>query len=334
VIEYAKNKLHIFITLCQMSNLSTVERVKIEKLLEMGGGYVLNLSNSALQRFVAESVNLDVYDEKYLHASGSKANRLRALWEKEPNSTVGKLISDLLEYWRTQKILSDSEITNSEQSLFDECSKISSRLTQQDIIESSFSRNIGNLIKGTQKISILLISADPTNASRLRIGEELREIQEKLQLARLRDKFNLEQRMSVRPTDLSQALLDISPHIVHFSGHGTSSGSLCFENKMGEIHPIPPNALSDLFEQFSSQVNCVILNACYSEIQAQAIAKHINHVIGMSQAISDDAAIAFGIGFYQALGGGRSIEEAYKLGCVQISLHGIPENLIPVITSR
>lgn len=178
-------------------------------------------------------------------------------------------------------------------------------------------------------ISILFLAADPNNASRLRLGEEAREIQEKLQLSRGREHFALHQRTSVRPADVSQALLDVNPQIVHFSGHGTSKGALCFENRLGEIHPIQPDALAALFEQFVNQVDCVVLNACYSVAQARAIAKHIRYVVGMSQAIDDKAAIAFSIGFYQALGAGRSIEEAYKLGCVQIRLENIPEYLVP-----
>src|SRR5215218_6881780 len=165
-------------------------------------------------------------------------------------------------------------------------------------------------------INILFLAADPTDASRLRLGEEVREIQEKLQLAKLRDNFVLHQRFSVRPFDISQALLDLSPQIVHFSGHGTITGAICVEDQLGGTHPIQPEDLAALFEHFSSQVNCVVLNACYSEAQARAIAKHINNVVGMDQAIGDRAAIAYSIGFYQALGAGRSIEEAYKLGCV------------------
>jgi len=189
--------------------------------------------------------------------------------------------------------------------------------------------------KGANRVvSILFLAADPTDASRLRLGEELREIQEKLQLAKLRERFRLHQRMSVRPADISQALLDEQPQIVHFSGHGTATGALCFENQMGETHPIQPDALAALFEQFASQVKCVVLNACYSEIQANAIAEHIDYVVGMNQAIGDKAAIAFTIGFYQALGAGRTIEEAYKLGCVQIRLQGVPEHLTPVLVKK
>lgn len=183
-------------------------------------------------------------------------------------------------------------------------------------------------------VSILFLAADPTDASRLRLGEEFREIQEKLRLSKQRDKFDLYQRMSVRPADISQALLDISPQIVHFSGHGTSRGELCVEDTSGQILALHPETVAALFEQFADQVECVILNACYSVDQANAIAKHIRYVIGMNQAIGDKAAISFSIGLYQALGAGRSIEKAYKLGCVQIRLQNIPEHLTPALITR
>jgi CHAT domain-containing protein len=182
----------------------------------------------------------------------------------------------------------------------------------------------------TPPISILFLSADPTDAARLRAGAEAREIGEKLRLSRYRDQFKLSLRTSVRPEDLSQALLDEQPQIVHFSGHGSSSGVLCFENQSGRALPVEPQALAALFEQFTDQVQCVVLNACYSELQARAIAQHIPAVIGMAQAVSDQAAIAFAVGFYQALGAGRDFAAAYKLGCVQTRLQGLPEHLTPV----
>jgi hypothetical protein len=181
---------------------------------------------------------------------------------------------------------------------------------------------------------ILFLAADPTDATRLRLGEELRAIQQNLQLAKLRDLFTLNQRMSVRPADLSQTLLDLKPEVVHFSGHGMSTGELCFEDEIGKTHPIHPDALADLFEQFTDHIKCVVFNACYSEYQAKAIIKHIDYVVGMNKAIGDKAAIAFSIGFYQALGAGRSIEDAFHLGCVQIRLKGIAEHLTPILVKK
>jgi CHAT domain-containing protein len=183
-------------------------------------------------------------------------------------------------------------------------------------------------------IRILFLSASPTNEARLRVDQEAREIQEKLQLAKMRENFEYQIRLAVRPDDLTQALLDVEPRIVHFAGHGSASGALFLENELGKSHPVEPETLASLFRLVSEQVECVILNACYTESQASAIVEHIQYVIGMSQAISDKAAIAFSVGFYQALGAGKSIEQAYDFGVVQIRLQGIPEHLTPVLIKK
>ena len=180
-------------------------------------------------------------------------------------------------------------------------------------------------------ISVLFLAADPTDASRLRLGEEFREIQQQLRQAKYRDRFKLcPPQMAARPADLTQALLDEQPQIVHFAGHGTDTGELCLENQIGELHPIQPDALAALFERFAKQVICVVLNACYSEIQAHAIGKHIDYVIGMKKVTDDRAAIVFAAGFYQALGADCTLDfdDAYKLGCARISLEvqGITEH--------
>lgn len=67
---------------------------------------------------------------------------------------------------------------------------------------------------------ILIVSANPTTTDKLRLDEEVREIQEGLQRSRSRDKFELITKWAVRPDDLRRALLDHNPHIIHFSGHG------------------------------------------------------------------------------------------------------------------
>lgn len=84
-----------------MSDLTFVERRTLEREFGMESGYVLDFSNRTLAEFVQESVGRDIYEVKYLRASGSKANRLRAFWELEPNHVVGKLISDLIEYCKS-----------------------------------------------------------------------------------------------------------------------------------------------------------------------------------------------------------------------------------------
>ncbi|WP_414568325.1 TIR domain-containing protein [Nostoc sp. CCY 9925] len=182
--------------------------------------------------------------------------------------------------------------------------------------------------------SILFLAANPQNTSRLTIDQELREIGEGLQRAQKRDQFQLEQRLAVRPRDLQRAMLDINPQIIHFSGHGTGEAGLIFEDEIGNAKLVDGEALARLFQLFAEQIRCVVLNRCYSQVQAKAIAKHIDYVIGMNQAISDRAAIEFAVGFYDALGAGRSIEFAYKLGCAAIQMADMPEHLIPVLLNK
>ncbi|WP_143046498.1 CHAT domain-containing protein [Trichormus sp. NMC-1] len=180
------------------------------------------------------------------------------------------------------------------------------------------------------KIKILFLAANPSDFVKLQLGKELRDIRETLQRSKYRDRFLLESRESVRPGDISQAIFDVEPQIIHFSGHGKSTGELCFEDISGKNQPVQPNALASLFELVAEQVNCVFLNACYSEVQAKAIVEHISFVIGMNQAIGDEAAITFASGFYKALGAGRSFEDSFKIACVEMQLATISEHLTPI----
>ena len=75
-------------------------------------------------------------------------------------------------------------------------------------------------------------------------------------------------------------MLDHNPQIIHFCGHGEGEEGLVVEKESGKPELISTEALADLFSLFADQVECVLLNACYSEAQAKAIAQHIGSVVG------------------------------------------------------
>ncbi len=189
-------------------------------------------------------------------------------------------------------------------------------------------------INNSSTKTILILTANPKNTSALRLDEEVREIDAGLQRARKREQFDIKQRWAVRVQDVYQALLYFKPQIVHFSGHGSGDDGLALEDEAGKLKLVDTEALAQLFELFSSSIECVVLNACYSEIQAKAIVEHIPYVIGMNKEIGDKAAIKFATGFYDALGAGESVEFAYKLGCSVIQLNGISEHLTPVLKKK
>ena len=182
---------------------------------------------------------------------------------------------------------------------------------------------------------ILILSSNPKTTPRLRFDEEVREIEEGLKRSQYRWQFQIQSRLAVRLRDLRRALLDIKPQIVHFIGHGKEDG-LLVEDEIGNAVRISRKALAGLFQLFSDQVECVILSACYSAPQAAAISKHIHHVIGMCKEIKEKAAIEFAVGIYDALGAGKSVEEAFKFGCnaILVTFPDIPQRLIPVMKMK
>ncbi|MGF1676270.1 MAG: AAA-like domain-containing protein [Rivularia sp. (in: cyanobacteria)] len=189
--------------------------------------------------------------------------------------------------------------------------------------------SIYNTKTNTQTRKILLLSANPKGISQLRLAEEMRDIGEGLRLSENRELFSINAAEAVRPRDIRRAILTYKPHIIHFSGHGSAEEGLLFEDETGAVKFVDAEALAGLFALFANQVECVVLNACYSTYQATEIARHINYVVGMSQEIKDKAAIEFAVGFYDGLGAGEGYDFAYKLGCNAILMAGIKQNLIP-----
>ena len=168
---------------------------------------------------------------------------------------------------------------------------------------------------------ILILAANPTETTRLRLDKEVRDIQQGLERAQQRDNFSLVHKPAVSPRDIQRALLDETPQIIHFSGHGEGEQGLVFEDEAGNAQLVSGQALASLFHLFVNDIECVLLNGCYSKTQADSIVEHIDYVVGMSQSISDRAAIEFAVAFYDALGAGRQYEFAYKLACAAIQLN-------------
>ncbi|NES64087.1 MAG: CHAT domain-containing protein [Okeania sp. SIO2D1] len=167
--------------------------------------------------------------------------------------------------------------------------------------------------------TILILAANPKNTAPLRLDQEIREIDEGLRRANKREQFQLQQKWAVRPRDFYRAILDYRPHIIHFCGHGAGQDGIVLEDETGQMVLVQTNVLASMFKLFAKKsVECVLLNACYSEVQAEAISQYVDYVIGMNTSVGDNAAVAFAVAFYDALGAEYNVEEAYDLGCSQM----------------
>lgn len=183
-----------------------------------------------------------------------------------------------------------------------------------------------------QTLRILFLASEPSNAAKLHLGKELQEVRNRLSANSF---FEIKDQQAVKPDDVLQTILNYKPHIVHFSGHGEDTGEICFEDEKGNSKTIPPEALASLFSLVTDYVKCVIVNTCYSEVQAKAIAQFVPVVIGTKKEITDSAAIKFSTGFYTSLDpdlSQNSLKNAFKRGCIAIQFDGsLAEHLIPVL---
>lgn len=104
-----------------------------------------------------------------------------------------------------------------------------------------------------------------------------------------------------------------------------STGGLVLEDEHGKPELVSGKELTDCFKAVENNIECVVLNCCYSDSQAEEIAKYIPLVIGMKQTVEDDAAIKFSADFYYALGSGRKIKDAYNYA---VELGKIPKERV------
>ena len=171
---------------------------------------------------------------------------------------------------------------------------------------------------------ILMMTANPTDTATLKLNDEIVAIHEGLSAAQYRDQFQFLTKTNLNVRELRRMMLNESPQIVHFSGHGD----------FGKAQMVSGEALAGLFNLIDS-VECVVLNACYSEVQAKAISQYIPYVIGMSNAIGDKAACEFSVGFYDALGAGKTIPFAFNIACNAIQMAGMnDQHLLPVLLTN
>ena len=180
------------------------------------------------------------------------------------------------------------------------------------------------------KVKVLAIFANPKGSSSLRLGAEDRVIHECLSLGKYREKVMLHVIHAATIHDVRRALLQEDYDIIQFSGHGTGKG-LAFETRLGEGHLIPQEAFATFISAYSPPVRCAILNACYSREQGRLLSPRVPYTIVTDAPISDEGAIEFTRGFYDAIAAGKNIQFAYQEGCRTMKLMGHPASEVPLL---
>lgn len=193
--------------------------------------------------------------------------------------------------------------------------------------------------------TVLFLSANPRGSGTLALAREFREIQEVIRRTGSEGRVRLVAEWAVRPSDLQEQLLRHEPALVHISGHGllvraSPDGSredgwaLLLEDHAGEAKTVPLDAVADLFGQLNAGVRCIVMNACRSAEQPGVLTRYVDHVVGMSDELDDDAAVEFARGFYTSLMFGKSFAESVELGRNAVMISSERDELRPRLFTR
>jgi CHAT domain len=167
----------------------------------------------------------------------------------------------------------------------------------------------------TSGSTILFLAANPPQVPMLQLDVESREIEEVLAKSTFRTEIRFLAQRAVQLDGVVQALNDHETTIIHFSGHGLGENGICLHEKDGGAAAVGNDELIEkMVKAACDRVAAVVLNACYSEVQARALASHFPCVVGTSAAITDHAAIEYSRYLYRALASGRSMANAHQQG--------------------
>lgn len=191
-------------------------------------------------------------------------------------------------------------------------------------------------------IQVVLAAANPIGTTHLQLDEEVRGIENQLAesehaLAVNSDKkaaLRLRPLWAARLTDLVRDVTAFQPAVVQFSGHGQGESGLMMAGVDGRPLSIDGRILSQVLGEFAATTRLVVLNACYSQVQASAIAAVIDCVIGMKDGITDEAARLFAASLYGQLALGSSVGRAFRLALSVMAAHCPDDAAIPCLLCR
>lgn len=169
-----------------------------------------------------------------------------------------------------------------------------------------------------KQVRILFFAANAVPEKHLAIDEEHRAIEQSLASSKYRDAFVVITKLAAREGELQQALLQHEPDIVHFACHGNLEAELMLLGPQGGAATVSPASLTAMVQALGGEVALVVFNACWSREQAEAIRDSAGLAIGMREPIDDAEAIKFASAFYNALGHGRSVRNAFDWGLAAI----------------
>jgi hypothetical protein len=205
---------------------------------------------------------------------------------------------------------------------------------------------------------ILFLAANPSGTTRLALEEECAAIERELRMTTGRDDFDFRSKWAVSVDEMMRHMNELQPTVIHFSGHGggnaelyvqdgprqpasahrdigaAASAGIQLQDDQRQPQHVTARALTQMISSAAPSARVVVLNACFSDAVAEALRGVVDCVVGMRGAIGDDAARAFAVGFYRALGYRRSVGNAVAQAVAALAAKQFPDEHLPVCRTR
>jgi hypothetical protein len=199
------------------------------------------------------------------------------------------------------------------------------------VVEKSNPAPSSGAHRDRERLRILYLTAAP--ALDLRLDSEMRAVRASLRAGTYRDRIEIEAMTAATGSDLLDGLTRFRPHALHFSGHAGEQ-SLTFDPGDIRVRTSGEMAAATFvaaLEAVDHPPRLVVLNACNSEAQLDALTSVASAAIGMSDRIRDDAAIQFAARLYGAIADGQSVGSALRLGRVELDFRGTAAADLPAL---
>jgi esterase/lipase superfamily enzyme len=161
---------------------------------------------------------------------------------------------------------------------------------------------------------ILVLAANPQSTDRLELEREAAIIRAQLAKGQYGKDFEVRTEIGVRIEDLRRYLSEHQPTIVHVVGQGSATGEIELANGSDRVAPVTSDEIAKLFATEKQQIECVILNSCFSEELADALMDFIPCTIGVEEDNYDRPPVTFISKFYESVFKGEGYYKAYGLG--------------------
>jgi hypothetical protein len=179
-------------------------------------------------------------------------------------------------------------------------------------------------VDGSEKDSelrILMLGASPKGD--LRITREHSRIRDEIDIAKHRDRVDIDVRLSATTRDLQRSIARFRPHVVHFSGHGDEK-LITFERDLNPVHTgvvVTAEAFSAACKATDFPPRLIVLNSCNSASTAKDLVATVAPLgIGMNKVTEDDDSIEYAAALYSSLANGQSVHSAHQAGKAAIGL--------------